>query len=157
MTINFGVIWDAVIVTGKTFFHIRISETLCKTTLSLHSLKQDCKWEEKSNGQRAVIVEMAYCNTAEYSISATDPQPILGRAVDILQEKQPKFLPASPPRAGSRTPLSLCNTSLWSYPAHVQGSDAKTPQVYSLLHPHLLSQWQSLNRGSRLKEMAPLS
>lgn len=42
---------------------------------------------------QTVIVDTAYCNTMAHSISVTDPQPILGRAVDILQEKQLQFLP----------------------------------------------------------------
>lgn len=53
MPVHLGVICDAVRVTGKTFTRIRISETLYKTTLFLHSLKQDWKRDEKSNNQRA--------------------------------------------------------------------------------------------------------
>lgn len=47
MPVNFKVICDAATVTGKTIFHIRISDILCKTTLFLHFLKQIGKGREK--------------------------------------------------------------------------------------------------------------
>lgn len=50
---NSAVMRDAATATAKTDSHIRVSETLCKTILSLYLLKQDWKEEKKSNRKRA--------------------------------------------------------------------------------------------------------
>lgn len=85
MPVNFRVTCDAAIVTGKTIFHIRISEMLCKTTLFLHFLKQNGKGKRRATGMwETVSFEMVYYNAIEHSLSVTDPPPSLGQEVNIL-------------------------------------------------------------------------
>lgn len=85
MPVNFRVICDAATVTGKTTFHIRISEILWKTTLFLHFLKQIGKGKGRATGiWETVIFEMVYYNAIEHSFSIIDPPPCLGQEVNIL-------------------------------------------------------------------------
>lgn len=59
-----------------------------------------------------VTVELAYWSTAEHSISVTDPQPFLGKAASVSEEKQLQFPPVPFLGAGQQEPLSLWNISL---------------------------------------------
>lgn len=105
---------------------------------------------------QTVIVDTAYCNTMAHSISVTDPQPILGRAVDILQEKQLQLLPV--PFLGASLQYT---TFTWEYFSTVLFCSCTHRGKRLKCHWFLLgvthTQWQPLNRGSHLKETVVLT
>lgn len=91
MPVSFGVICDTVLATGETVCCITISEALCKTTLFTF-LKAGL---EKGKRKRANSHCWDGWLTPEHSISVTNCSTHNRLTVNILEEKQQKFLPVS--------------------------------------------------------------